>query len=252
MCPFLKEFVKRKRFSPGGSVTGAPGEVMNSSGCVGRAEPCVLLVVSVSGLVSVVVATGSCNRSFQTAIAPNSFLRKVPPTIIVSSSARFCDPADADVSGANSSPPGPLQPERRAAGLGRCWPRPPHPRSEPSWPQREGSRVARGQLRSNNRAEARSLITPLCFVRFDGRLVAATIPLTWAEGRALLRSNPSAVPGANTEWGGTRPPSAIRDWHQGAKPPGLRPPAAARRHPCQHSCFSLSSAPVPATARHSA
>src|SRR5262249_49762290 len=51
-----------------------------------------------------------------------------------------------------------------------------------------------------------------------------TIPRTWAEGRALLRSNPSAVPGANTEWGGTRPPSSIRDWHQSAKSPHLRLP----------------------------
>ena len=226
---------------------------MNSSGCVGRAEPCVLLVVSVSGLVSVVVAAGSCNRSFQTAIAPNSFLRKVPPTIIVSSSARFCDPADADVSGANSSPPGPLQPERRAAGLGRCWPRPPHPRSEPSWPQREGSRVARGQLRSNNRAEARSLITPLCCVRFDSPFGAPIMPLAWAEGRALL-------------WEATRAPSQGPSPHGAARcrplpfgigtkalnRPACAPPAAARRHPCQHSCFSLSSAPVPATARHSA
>jgi hypothetical protein len=41
--------------------------------------------------------------------------------------------------------------------------------------------------------------------------------LTWAEGRALLGSNPSAVPGANTEWGGTMPPSSIRDWHPSAK-----------------------------------
>src|SRR5262249_1619521 len=51
-------------------------------------------------------------------------------------------------------------------------------------------------------------------------------PLAWAEDRALLRSNPSAVPGANTEWGGTMPPSAIRDWQQSDKP-GLGPAAAA-------------------------
>jgi len=42
--------------------------------------------------------------------------------------------------------------------------------------------------------------------------------MTWAEDRALLGSNPSADPGANTEWGGTTPPSLIRDWHQGDKP----------------------------------
>src|ERR1700745_3178461 len=67
---------------------------------------------------------------------------------------------------------------------GQCGPGPPHPRSEPSWPQREGSQVARGQLRSNNRAEACFRMTPLCFVRCGGRLVVATLPLTWVEGRA--------------------------------------------------------------------
>ena len=38
-------------------------------------------------------------------------------------------------------------------------------------------------------------------------------PLTWAEGRATVRTDLSTIPGANTEWGGTMPPSAIRDWH---------------------------------------
>ena len=33
--------------------------------------------------------------------------------------------------------------------------------------------------------------------------MAATLSLTWAGGRALLRSSPSAVPGANADWGGT-------------------------------------------------
>jgi hypothetical protein len=37
--------------------------------------------------VSVVVASGSCDRSFQRAIAPNTFLREVPLTVFVSSSA---------------------------------------------------------------------------------------------------------------------------------------------------------------------
>src|SRR5262249_57839830 len=86
------------------------------------------------------------------------------------------------------------------------------------------SQVAARQLRSNNRAEACIKHYPLCCVQFDAPLGAPTIPRTWAEGRALLRSNPSAVPGANTEWGGTRPPSSIRDWHQSAKSPHLRLP----------------------------
>lgn len=49
-------------------------------------------------------------------------------------------------------------------------------------------------------------------------------PSTWAEDRALLRSNPSAVPGAKTGVGaephGSVPLSSasLRDWHQSAKP----------------------------------
>ncbi len=35
----------------------------------------------------VVVATGSCDRSFHVAIAPNTFLREVPLTVSVSDSA---------------------------------------------------------------------------------------------------------------------------------------------------------------------
>ena len=49
--------------------------------------------------------------------------------------------------------------------------------------------------------------------------------MTWAEDRALLRSNPSADPGAKIEgwvvhcftpW--TAQPSSLRDWHQSGKP----------------------------------
>src|SRR5262245_60427083 len=99
---------------------------------------------------------------------------------------------------------------------------PPHPRTDSSWPQREGSQVAARQLRSNNRAEASLVLFALAFVQAANLCGAPTIPLTWAEGKALLRSNLSAVPGANTEWGGTMPPSAIRDWHQSAKSCRLR------------------------------
>src|SRR6516165_11088547 len=91
-----------------------------------------------------------------------------------------------------------------------------------SWPQRQGSQAASRQLRSNNRTAASHPQYPLCFIRFDSPSSLTTIPLTWAEDRALLRSNPSAVPGANTEWGGTRPPSAIRDWHPSAQSCRLR------------------------------
>src|SRR5262249_13158718 len=100
--------------------------------------------------------------------------------------------ADADLSGANSSPSGPLHPTRRAAGLGPRWPRPPHPGHISSWPKREGSQAAARQLRSNNRAAAWSLQSPLCAVRCASPFLAPTIPLAWAEDRALLAGLPLA------------------------------------------------------------
>ena len=51
--------------------------------------------------VLVVVATGSCDRSCQCAIAPNTFLREVPPPVLREQLCLVV--ADADVSGANSS-----------------------------------------------------------------------------------------------------------------------------------------------------
>jgi hypothetical protein len=66
-----------------------------------------------------------------------------------------------------------------------------------------------------------SSVSSLVCCRYGNDFHTSTIPLAWAEGRALLRSNSSAVPGAKTEWGGTMPPSSIRDWHQSAKSRGL-------------------------------
>ena len=63
----------------------------------------------------VIVAAGSCDRSCQRAIAPNTFLREVPLTAI---REQLCPVvADTDLSGANSSPPGPLNPRHRVADL---------------------------------------------------------------------------------------------------------------------------------------
>jgi hypothetical protein len=53
------------------------------------------------------------------------------------------------------------------------------------------------------------------------------ITSTRAEDRAPVGTDPSAVSGAKTEWGGTMPPSAIRDWHQCAKSTGKLPVAYA-------------------------
>ena len=79
-------------------------------------------------------------------------------------------------------------------------------------------------------------VSSLFLFRDDILFLTTTMPLTWAEDRALLRSNPSAVPGANTEWGGTMPPSAIRDWHQSDKslslPSSVRLPSYHTIAPC--------------------
>ena len=86
-------------------------------------------------------------RSFlSNAIAPKSFLRKVPLAFTASSSAVILGAADADGSGANSSPSGPLYPGRRAADASRFTLNSPHPRSPTSWPKREGSQVTRRPL----------------------------------------------------------------------------------------------------------
>ena len=55
------------------------------------------------------------DRSCQRAIAPNTFLREVPLRVSVRGLCPVV--ADTDLSGANSSPQGPLHPAGRAAGL---------------------------------------------------------------------------------------------------------------------------------------
>ncbi len=67
------------------------------------------------------------------------------------------------------------------------------------------------------------------------RLAVALQPtLAWAEDRALLRSNPSAVPGAKTGVGiGSSgplplPPITLRDWHQAQNLDGTMPSSLRR------------------------
>src|SRR5262245_19675603 len=158
MCPFLKELVKRKRLPSGWLRSGSAGRRPLFPG-VRWARGFLLssrrLVV---GSESVVVASPrEVTIVLFEAIAPNSFLREVPPTTAVSSSAGASASADADLSSANSSPSGPLQPEHRAADTDPCEPGPPHPGHISSWPKREGSQAALRQLRSNNRSAAWSL-----------------------------------------------------------------------------------------------
>jgi hypothetical protein len=69
-----------------------------------------------------------------------------------------------------------------------------HPRSHSSWPKREGSQVATGQLRSNNRVEFGFVMSPSCGVAIRRSWSFATMQLTWAEDRALLRKQPERRP----------------------------------------------------------
>ena len=115
---------------------------------------------------------------------------------------------------------------------GPCRRRQPHPRTHPSWPQRQGSRAAVGDPDRTTGANLRP--SSLLLLRGNAGGMAPVLPCG-RPGRRVgrcRRSNPSAVPGANTAWGGTRPPAAMRDWHQGAKSPPSRPGAArALRRP---------------------
>src|SRR5262249_25080673 len=127
-------------------------------------------------------------------------------------------------------------------------PRPPHPGPISSWPKREGSQAATRQLGSNNRAAAWSHQTPLCSVRSASAFGATTIPLAWAEDRALL-------------WEATRAPS------QGPRPKGaargrplpfgigtkaLNPSSVASPNLFSTMLSVLPHVPAPASARHSA
>src|SRR5262245_30504073 len=49
------------------------------------------------------------------------------------------------------------------------------------------------------------------------------MPLTWADDRALLRKQPERRPRGQTEWGGTMPPSSIRDGTKALNPSRWRP-----------------------------
>src|SRR5262249_50115093 len=82
----------------GGSVTVAPGGHLFFPECAGRGDSCALTVVWLSGRESVVVASlREVAIVLCEAIAPNTFLREVPPTTAVSSSAGALASADADL-----------------------------------------------------------------------------------------------------------------------------------------------------------
>jgi hypothetical protein len=79
------------------------------------------------------------------------------------------------------------------------------------------------------------------------------MPSAWAEGRALLGSNSSAVPGAKTAWGGTMPPSTMRERHPGDQSRGQGTAPAASRTGHSGPRFRWPFFPhAAASARHSA
>ena len=104
--PFLKEFVKRKRFSFGRLRTASAGAQVHFQ--VGRWVQCfprsVCCLVFGLRLGCSCFATGSCNRSFRTRLLPTHSFARYSLTLTVSSSAGLLPQADADLSSANSSP----------------------------------------------------------------------------------------------------------------------------------------------------
>src|SRR5262249_57379222 len=161
--PFLKEYVKGKQFSFGLVRTDSARCTLPVLLVRCPDAFCAVAVVSFLAFVSVVVATGSCNRSFQRRLLPtHSFAR------YRSRETRAALPGNG---------PGQMRtylvriPHRQDHSIQSnvllastlAGPKPPHPRSDSRWPKREASQVAPGQLRPNNRPEARFLMTPLRF-----------------------------------------------------------------------------------------
>jgi hypothetical protein len=151
---------------PGISATVAPGVSAVFFWFLGRGQSRVLPAVCFGGFVSVVVATGSCDRSLPTRLLPT-------PSFARYRSQVLCAARPGKGSGQMRTYLVRI-PHRQGHALQRdvllAWaivgPKPPHPRSDSSWPKREGSRVAPGHLRSNHRAEAWFLTSPCRSVAF--------------------------------------------------------------------------------------
>jgi hypothetical protein len=166
--PFLKEFVKLKRFPFGLVRNGSAWRCrlvlwVQWSRCIAGSYRFHFFGIRLGCR-----RCGKLQSFFSDAIAPNTFLREVPLTLAVSSSAVQRQTRIYLV----------RIPHRKGHSIQRdvlpgfdpCGRKPPHPRSDSSWPKREGSQVATGQLRSNNRAESWFVMSPLCFVPVRHRL----------------------------------------------------------------------------------
>ena len=101
--PFLKEFVKREAVAPGflrsGSAWANRLSLSVGHGHIAgrRRRPGFERRLGCR-------RRGKLQSFLSSAIAPNTFLRRVPPAIAVGGSARSSVRADADLSSANSSP----------------------------------------------------------------------------------------------------------------------------------------------------
>src|SRR5262249_43870487 len=196
---------------------------------------------------------GKLQSFFSDAIAPHSFLRKVPLTVIVSSSARSRTRADADVSGANSSPQGPLHTQRRAGWL------------PPSLTKAAASKD-RLELAPTGGISSCRKATP---IEQPGRSVAPLFSSLFCPVPQPLRGgyNTADLGGG---WGSAakQPERRPRGQHRMGRHEaalchsGLAPkrqiaspallPSAREPTPYALSCFSLAFAPASARARHSA
>ncbi len=145
--PFLKEFVKPKQFPTGFLRTESVWRCFLF--LVRRARRILsAFFVFLSGIVSVVVATGSCNRSFPARLLPTHSFARYRSRGAVSSSAGSSVRQTRNY--LVRIPPckgHSIQSVVRLAFPPCGW-KPPHPGPDSSWPPREGSQVAPGQLGS--------------------------------------------------------------------------------------------------------
>ena len=142
----------------------------------------------------VVVAAGSCDRSFQRAIAPKSFLREAPLALRARGTAWWRQTLIYLL-----RIPRPMGHSNQRVVLAGSWFKPPHPGAASSWLKGEGSRAAAS---SSDRTTAdESWRVKLLYI-------CAKWQATWAEDRALRGRNLSAVPvGQDRRAGGHAPPS---------------------------------------------
>jgi hypothetical protein len=147
------------------------------------------------------------------AIAPYTFLRELLLTITVSSSAWSSALADADLSGANSSPSGPLHTQRRAAGL------PPSPAKGAASKDRlelaptGGISSCRQATRIEQPGPIGFVISPFCFSGVPRNTFSCPRLQCLGPGRRVelcWEATRAPPQGPTPEWGGTMPPSAIR------------------------------------------